>query len=224
MVFSQNTELLNHYVEEINKHYLLDTSFSQYMRLSIFEESEYIYQQEDFLEHLYIFVHGSVKVSHFSENGKETIFRILKQPRIMGEIEFLLNSPATCTTQALDPVHCILLPLHICGKSLLQDSIFLKYISINLAEALSVANTITSINQCYSPKARLISYILSIEKNGCFYFDFAIVSKILGISERHLFRIMSNLIQDSFLMKTKSGYKILNRDELIAISKTRYLL
>lgn len=219
-----NQKILQQYIEKTALYGLLDTSLHPYMTLTQFNQDEYVYQQEEQLEHLYIFVKGAIKVSYVSENGKETIFRILKQPRIMGEIELLLDSPATCTIQALTPVYCILLSLRNCHDYLLADPLFLRYISKNLAEALYISNNSTSINQNYTPKNRLIFYILSIEKNNHFYIDFNIVTNILGISERHIFRLLSDLIQEELIIKGVGGYHILHKEELIALADNRYIL
>lgn len=224
MKMLHDDQLLQQYIEKADGYSLLDSSLKQYMTLALFDQDEYIYQQEDELEHLYIFVQGTIKVSYVSENGKETIFRILKQPRFMGEIELLLDSPATCTIQALDPVYCILLPLRNCRDVLLADPVFLRYISRNLAEALYISNNSTSINQNYTPKNRLISYILSIERNSHFYIDLNIATNILGISERHVFRLLSDLIQNELIEKGAGGYRILQKEELIALADTRYIL
>lgn len=156
-------------------------------------------------------------------NGKENVLRLLKEPRIVGEIELILDIPAATTLLAMETTHCIIIPLGRCRSLLLKDAVFLKAVSYNMAEALFIMDNNASINQSFSPKNRVVSYILSTEHNLHFQIDLKNLPNIIGISDRHLFRIISELLEDDMIRKDSDGYSISNLPELELIAGDLYL-
>ena len=55
-----------------------------------------------------------------------------------------------------------------------------------------------------------------------FTFDYKIASSITGVSERHIFRIIRELLDIKVLEKRKKKYRILNKKELLNISNEFY--
>lgn len=219
-----NPNLLNTYIKKNKINSLIDSRLNQYMQLILFDKNDYLYHQDEKLEHLYFFVKGKIKVCYSLSNGKENILRFLEKPRIAGEIEFILDRPAATTLQAMEPTYCITLPLKHCGHLLLKDPLFLRTISYNMAEALFAVNNNASVNQSFSPKSRIASYILSVENDSHFGIDLKNLPNVIGISDRHLFRIISELVQSNVIQKEKHGYSILDYDEMEAIAGDLYLL
>lgn len=224
MKIVQNKVLMERYVEKIRKSNLISPSFFSEMKLAVYKKNEFIYHQEEVLNNIYILVDGSIRVSYATSNGKETTFRILKQPRIVGEIELILDSPALSSVEALDTTYCFLLSLSRSRNTLLNDVVFLKHVSYNLADALTVSNNLSSINQNFSPKSRVVSYILSTRKETSFQFDYKVVASIIGTSERHVFRIISGLIQDGIIEKQKHGFRIIALDSLADLAGDSYII
>lgn len=224
MKILHNPDLLKNFIQKNKINSLIDPKLNQYMQLILFDKNDYIYQQEESLKHLYFFIQGKIKVFYSLSNGKENILRFLDKPRIAGEIEFILNRPAATTLQAMEPTYCIILPLKCCGSLLLEDPLFLRTISYNMAEALFTANNNASVNQSFSPKSRIASYILSVAKDGFFRIDLKNLPNIIGISDRHLFRIISEFTQNNVIQKEDHGYSIVDHDELESIAGDLYLI
>lgn len=67
----------------------------------------------------------------------------------------------------------------------------------------------------YSGEARLCSYILHTSHNNIFNDILTDVSSSIGMSYRHMFRLLNQLCIDGLLDKRDNGYLIVNRDELI---------
>lgn len=223
MKILQNPELLDSYIKRNKINNMIHPSLNQYMQLAQFEKKEYLYHQDENLDSLYLFVKGKIKVSYSMSNGKENVLRLLKEPRIVGEIELILDIPAATTLLAMETTHCIIIPLGRCRSLLLKDAVFLKAVSYNMAEALFIMDNNASINQSFSPKNRVVSYILSTEHNLHFQIDLKNLPNIIGISDRHLFRIISELLEDDMIRKDSDGYSISNLPELELIAGDLYL-
>ena len=224
MKIIKDKEERSRYLEKAADSHILSPSFFPDMQLVLYERNEKIYHQEEELDYIYILIHGKVKVSCSSSNGKETIFRILDKPRIMGEMELISGSGAFTDVEAVETTHCFLLPVNTCRNSLFQDIEFLRYCCFNMAEALSLANNQSSINQNFSPKSRVVSYILSVQSKDTFSFDYKIVSNITGISERHVFRIISSLLQDGLIEKKQKKFCILDLEQLQQLAGDFYII
>lgn len=223
MKFIENAKQKNWYIEKYQIHTMFHSNIREHMQLAVYQEKEYVYHQGDLLQGLFVFLTGEWKVYYSLENGKDAVFRLLKRPRIVGEIEFILNSPATTTIQSTKLSYAVYLPFQQCRSLLKADAVFLGNISYNMAEALYITNNNASINQYYSPKSRIASFILSIEKDGHFTFNYKLLPGLTGMSDRHMFRILNDFIQDGYIKKSGDYYTILEYGALEEISCEAYI-
>lgn len=214
MKIIKNDLLLENKIREFNIDSMFYNDYRKHMQLLYFTKKEVIYNQGDNLNGIYILISGEIKVSFSLSNGKENILQKLKAPRIFGEIELLLDKLAPSSVEAIEDAYCIYLSLKECKELLLNDVVFLRDIAYNLSDAIYKSNSKSSINQGLSPKNRLVAYIFDIEKNQEFICDIKEVAEFTGISERHLFRILNELIQKKYIIKEKGYYKIINESAL----------
>lgn len=218
----KDNSLLHKKIEEIDISSIFQKDLEKYMELLFFEKDEIIYNQGDELKGIYILLSGEIKVYFSLSNGKENILRKLRAPRIFGEIEFMVKEPAPSTVQVLEDSYCIYLPLKKCRELLLNDLVFLRNIAYNLSEAIYRSNVKASINQGLSPKNRVIAYILNNEKDEKFICNMKEMAEFTGISERHIFRILNELIQNGYIIKEKNYYRIAEREELEELTEDFY--
>lgn len=212
MKLIKNDILLEKIIQKVSADSIFQCNFRKYIQLLFFEKNEIIYNQGDNVEGIYILAEGEIKVFYSLNNGKENILRKIKSPRIFGEIEFMVNAPAASSVQTTKDSYCLYLPLKYCRIILLNDLFFLKNIAYNLSEAVYKSNTKASINQGLSPKNRIAAYILSIEKNGIFTCNTKEISEFTGISERHIFRILNDFIQNNLILKEKCYYRFTDKE------------
>lgn len=223
MKIINNAILLKQYIKEAKLDSMLSKELQPYMQLLYFKAKEFVYRQEDQLDGLYVFLSGEWKVCYLLENGKDAVFRILRRPRMVGEMEFILKAPASTTVQVTVPGYAIYLPMGECRELLMSDILFLRNISYNMAEALFIENKNASINQFCSPKSRMASFILSIQQEDKFTFNYKVLPGLLGMSDRHMFRILNDFIREGIIEKREEYYWILEEDTLEDVSSEAYL-
>lgn len=218
-----NDILLKEKMKEVKITSIFKNDFKKYLQLLSFEKDEIIYRQGDELKGVYILASGEIKVFYSLNNGKENILRKIKAPRIFGEIEFMVQESAASSVQATENSYCLYLPfVNNCREALSNDLFFLRNIAYNLSEAVYKSNTKASINQGHSPKNRVAAYILNWEEDDNFVCNMKEISEFTGISERHIFRILNDFIQDGYISKEKYYYKIINKESLQEITEDFY--
>ena len=66
----------------------------------------------------------------------------------------------------------------------------------------------------YSGEERLCAYILQTSHNGIFSDILTDTACSVGMSYRHMFRLLNHLCEDGVLEKRENGYRILDRESL----------
>lgn len=162
------------------------------------------------LESIFIILHGTVKVSTQAESGKELTLCYHKPGDILGDIGFMMgSSTATSMVFAVSDTACIAIPLSENTEALKNCIPFLNYIGKLLAEKLLNRGEAQTATALAPAKIRLCAYILQMEKNGFFREPLVETAQVLGISYRHIFRLIRRLCDDHVLLHTGSGYQIL---------------
>lgn len=218
----KDNELLKKLMKHIEAKKIFQNDLSRFIEVLYFEKDELIYSQGDELRGIYVLAYGEIKVYFSLKNGKENILRKLRAPRIFGELEFMVNELAASSVQALKDSYCLYFPNSTCKDILLNDIFFLRKISYNLSEAIYKSNSKSSINQGVSPRNRVIAYIFINEKDNKFFCNMKEMSEYTGISERHLFRIMNEMVQKNYIIKEKNQYSIINRDKMREVIEDFY--
>lgn len=201
---------------------IFQNDLSKFIKILYFEKDELIYNQGDELKGIYILASGEIKVYFSLKSGKENILRKLKAPRIFGELEFMVEDLAASSVQAVENSYCLYFPNSNCKEILLNDILFLRKISYNLSEAIYKSNSKSSINQSVSPRNRVIAYIFINEKDNKFFCNMKEMSEYTGISERHLFRILNEMMQKKYIVKDKNQYSIINREKMKEVVEDFY--
>ena len=158
----------------------------------------------DFLYYLY---QGRCKVSTVSANGKTHIVNTLKGPCLVGEIEFITRGEAY-KVSALEGSYVIGIDLLKYRDKLLHDSRFLRALCRELAmkEKNSSIRMINSF--AYPLKNRLAEFIIDYSENGVFRIKKTVTAESLGVSYRHLEKVMDEFIKARYLNKKGLQYRI----------------
>lgn len=165
--------------------------------------------------YLFLVTHGKAKVGKLAPNGKNLILCFYVSDGLMGELELFTDQAAGSTTvTALDSFRCIAIPLS-CNYSYLTGNLaFTRIAASDLARKLMRSSTNVLESSLYTAEIRLCRYIINAEEHGCFHDVMTDVAYSVGISYRHLYRMMGVLCQRGILKKTDSGYQILSMKKL----------
>lgn len=127
-----------------------------------YEKGEMIYTAGDKGEKLYVIHKGKVKITRFSEMGKEQIIRVLEPGDFMGELSLFAPSPLTDNAEALrDTSICIIDGNNL--KELLEKypSIGLKLLE-ELSSRLGKAENLIENLGIHDVETRIVKTILDL--------------------------------------------------------------
>lgn len=190
----------------------LDLSSAALLR---FDRFEWMLRAEQEISYLYILLSGKAKVCMSDESGRNLLLCYYVSEGIMGDIELMMGrKEAISSVQAVTPVVCIGLPLHVYADAMLAHLPFVLRVAKGLSLKLhaSVSNTTEIILRPF--ETRLCEYLLQTAQNRVFSERLIDVAEQLGVSYRHLLRSLKSLCEEGLLEKKADGYHII-KEELL---------
>lgn len=169
-------------------------------------------------EHLYLIIKGSAHVRFYTEDGKFLAMRhsTASSSGFIGDLELALGTrefqnAVTAETDML----CLAIPYRTLEVLFLTDVRFSNKIAQIMAkrDLESLKSRAAALG---TGEQRLCAYLLEESPGGVFREPLTHTAAVLGVSYRHLLRILSDLQQDGLLEKKPDGYHILNRETLAA--------
>lgn len=210
--------------------YHMDSLFTKKMEDALemikFSRLEYICKEAATMEQLIFLVEGKAKVFKTMANGKRLLLSFYTPFEVIGDLEVVQDTPASCTVQALSTCYGLALPMEKARKELSMDYRFLRFACTSLAKKLDKLSINSSINLLYPLEKRLASYIntvaVSMEwSNGDEYLGFnenlTYLAELLGTSYRHLLRTLNDLCAQGVIQKEKEGYRVVDKVHLSRI-------
>lgn len=165
--------------------------------------------------YVYLVISGKAKVCVSAVNGRDFVLSHYISNGVIGDVELMTNRQTASTSIiAVTEFTCIALPCQIYAKSLKSNLCFLNRIGFALSEKLLHTTRSCQYTALHTGEERLCSYIAETSVNGLFCEALTDVSCSIGISYRHLFRILNQLCRDGIIRKLANGYRITNPEEL----------
>lgn len=196
--------------------YGLDPALLQDCFLCRFQAGDILLTQGEAVEQIFLVLNGKIRVCMLAGNGKDLTLCFYLSQGILGDIELVqADKYASASAVAVLPTTCILIPLTSNAEYLKSCIDFMNQISSELARKLLGSSYAYAASALYSGEKRLCSYILICEHDGIFSEVLADAAKAIGISYRHLFRLLQNLCRRGVLEKTPIGFRILDKEYLI---------
>lgn len=202
------------YIDKYKIQDLFSIPIKSYLEVHSYKRGEYICRELDTLSNLYFLVEGRAKMYQTHRNGKISLVHFYSCGSILGEIELLGVMKTAHSVQAMVDTICIQLPLSNCREEILNDPKFLREIARHLGFKMlrDTDNLITS--QAYNLETRLAAFILFSSTNFIYEEKHTEVSQYLGVSYRHLLRVISVFCDRRFIEKEGKVYRIIKVDEL----------
>lgn len=180
-----------------------------------YKAGEIILKEGDPITYLMIVVMGKAKVCSMARNGKDLVLSYYISNGIIGDIELMTNSyTSEISISAITDFECIALPYEKNAVLLRNNLAFVNRIGCELSLKLLRSSKNHVRSALYSGEERLCSYILENAHNNIFSDTLTNVSCSVGMSYRHMLRLLNQLCEDKILDKRKNGYLIVNPKKL----------
>lgn len=195
--------------------YGLDYSILRNCMLVHYDSGETILNQGTPVESLLVLLNGKAKVGMLAANGKDLTLCYYMDSGILGDVEFVqADQTASATSVAVFQTDCISIPLNLNRDYLAHSVMFMNHVAKGLSTKLLNSSYYHMTSVLYTGEERLCAYILMAEHNGVFSEILTDVSKSVGVSYRHLFRMLNTLCERGVLRKNKFGFVILDQKYL----------
>ncbi len=180
-----------------------------------FQPGEAILQEGLPITWLAIVVSGKAKVCSTAPNGKHLILCYYLSKGMVGDMELMAGlDTATATMIAITEFTCIAIPFRGYAAKLKSNTEFLNKLGKELAEKLVRCSDNFVLAALHSGEERLCAYILQTSHDGIFSDIITDASGSVGMSYRHVLRLLKALCAEGVLEKRESGYRILDREGL----------
>lgn len=190
-------------------------NYSTYLR---FRNKSQIIHSHDPIDALFFILAGKVFVTSYSLNGDKVIIDTMEAGEFFGDIE-LYRARATSLHNIVSTPNTIILkiPAKIVITQLNVHIPFLNFMCVKLTEKLTNTSSNYSKSLLLPAKNKLARYIteqFELTRHSDIPFSVKRVSETLGISDRHLRRLIRELEESELTFKTHSCLKIINLKKL----------
>lgn len=99
------------YLNELKKLEILHVDNYQYIEIKKLNKDEYLLHQGEKLNYIYILLRGKVKVNHINANGNSMLCSFNSPYSIIGDLEFITQSPIINNVIAYEDCICATISL-----------------------------------------------------------------------------------------------------------------
>ncbi len=178
-------------------------------------KGEFIYQSGDSIDKLYVIHEGKIKITRYSEDGKEQIIRILSHGDFLGELALFNEAKVNTFAETIEPCVICLVESQRLKILMTQSPTLSMKMMHELSNRLEKAEAIIEQSNLYSAKAKVAKLLLELVKNNIVRFETTKVnlSSSIGITPETLSRKLKELSDDGYI-KVLTNKKIEIKDEL----------
>ncbi|WP_199614827.1 cyclic nucleotide-binding domain-containing protein [Paenibacillus alkalitolerans] len=226
MKMIHDQELMKYY---LNSHQLLDIfpeAVIPHFSLCRFDPGELICSQGEAAQYLYVLVKGKVKIYTTSTEGKTLVLSFRTPLEVIGDIEYIRRINFLNTVEAVSSVDMIFVHHRWLDKYGTNHSPMLRFLLDIITKKFCMKSDYLTFNLLYPVEVRLASYLLSM----CFDEANTLVNgqinaeslkdaaNLLGISQRHLNRVIRQFCAQGLIERNKSGIMIKSREGIHALA------
>lgn len=180
-----------------------------------FQPGETILRQGMPMDYLLFVISGKVKVCSDAANGKDLLLCYYISEGIIGDVELMTDKRVAGTTiNAVTECLCIGLPYSKYADILKNNLLFVNRVGRELALKLLRSSKNSALTALHSGEERLCAHISAVSQDGVFSETLTDAARSIGISYRHLLRILNRLCSAGVLAKKSGDYQIVDNREL----------
>lgn len=220
MEYTKNREEIQSLVNEyrLNECFAFLDAYQEHLCIFRAGKREQVFGNAMKRQEIYILLKGRVKVYTILSNGRQLLLDYYDKRELFGEY-ILSNMPEDETnhfyTETLTDVVGLALHVTPVRGILMEDVKFLHFYIRCLQQRFLQLGNCQPMNVLNSSQRNVAGYIWSKfcrrEKDcGPFYFreNLREVSELMGISYRHLHRVLHKLVEQGILERTSQGYMV----------------
>ncbi|MFD2628631.1 Crp/Fnr family transcriptional regulator [Oceanobacillus kapialis] len=217
MKIIQDEQLLNEKLQEFDLDQLFDASVERPpFSLQRIAPNETILYEGAELESLMFLVEGKVKVTSSVATGKSLLLRFVQPFSIIGDIEIIRNVPVQSQVKAVEESLIIGLQREYIKQHESDNPKFLRLMLEHVTYKLQTCTTASRVNLLASVENRFASYLLTTltaDAGQPFGLELKTnnlqeIAGLLGVTYRHLNRVIQSLIKKDIIEKDKQFIKI----------------
>ncbi|MGG7618982.1 Crp/Fnr family transcriptional regulator [Bacillus coreaensis] len=196
---------------------ILPPEITPSLSVKAYNKNEVVNVSGEEVNYLYIIVEGKVAIINSSEEGNFAVVTYLEVGEMLGDIEYFNKCNYLHTAVASQPVSILLIPLEIVNEYLTKLANFLLLMCISMSDKLMKSSIKNARSLLYPAHQKLCMFIVQAaerSKSNTIYFKHKDVANEIGISERHMRRIMNELVEEGIILKISKQLTILNMEAL----------
>ena len=217
-----NHSLIQKYISQHDFYALFDSDVSDCVELLYYDPKEYLIRDGEISPYLLFLVDGECRFFTISNDGTYISFGATKEFEVFGEVSSLWGLEPANSVQAVTPTYCLGFQLSRHRNMLLNDNSFLRYLCQLISTRVITSNEALKSYVSVRAENRLANYITQHISNNVFSSSLDRCSEAIGISYRHLLRLLNNFCKRGILRKEKRKYHVLNNDMLLDLTTDEF--
>lgn len=201
-------QLIDAYFSEVKLQECFSNNVRPIVKLYSFSKGENIIERGKIPENLYFLVNGQVWYITFTEKGDPVSLGGTENFSVFGEAASLWKMEPSNNVTARTDCLCLGICLSKYRDLLLNDNTFLRFICRTLASRLVRQNDTAISYISTNDSQKLAAFILQNAKDNALTLSLKDCAEALGISYRHLIRLMNSLVERGCMRKEKKKYYI----------------
>lgn len=187
------------------------------LELHLYEPEEFINLSGEPAHYFCICLQGKMKVVPSSEGGKIVLLDYIKPLDFLGDIELFCQCENLHSVKALCPCVVLAIPKVVFEQEMMENVAFLRFVCERLAGKLHHSSKNYSRSMLYPVKSRFCYYLLQLSEeteSDIIPVKMIEAAQYLGITDRHLRRILGELESEEMLVQHASIVTILDRKKV----------
>lgn len=211
---------MQRYIDRFALQEIITPELQKSARLVSYRSGQLVMRSGNPIQEILILVEGALRVYSISEDGKLGIVALAEPPQMLGDIEYIQGIDSLHSVEAETRATLISIPLTDVQAHLSSNVAFYRMICNNLVSKLYKTSSEYSRALLYPAKNRFASYLLDrMNADGIVVLNAGEAAQNLGITTRHMSRIITAMEQDQILCRKKAKtLQILNHDALNALT------
>lgn len=187
------------------------------LQVRSYAKNETVVVSGDALAFFYIIIEGRVAIHNYSEQGNVAVVDYVEQNGVLGDMEFFNHCNYLHTAVAVVPTTILLIPLEVVHSHLTTSVPFLMRMCLVLTEKLMKSSVKNARSLLYPAKNKLCKTIVQTSEkfeSATIPFVMKDMSSMMGISDRHIRRLLSELVEEKIILRQNKTIQILNMKQL----------